>query len=315
MLHVADEAEIVAAMKAPDKVLWVDIERPDGADLRLLEEGFGFHPLSVRDVAEAHSAPKLDEYDGYVFQIVMVPKGCTEGRVEMIELSMYYLQGTFVTVRDEPWPTIDALWDAVLRDPLRELGKGAQTVYHNVVDRAVQAYEPVLNFVEEELDDLEREVLDIDDGVDSLGPIFRLRRTVRSLMRLVRAQHESVTRLATGHVKSLRKETCYLFRDVADHLTLYHGLLDDYRETLAGLRDTYIGVASNRLNEIMKRMTAFSALLLPLTFLTGLWGMNFDILPFAHHGLGFWIFLGICSIVIGGLLWMMARAGWLKRVQ
>ena len=139
MLHVADEAEIVAAMKAPDKVLWVDIERPDGDDLRLLEEGFGFHPLSVRDVAEAHSAPKLDEYDGYVFQIVMVPKGCTEGRVEMIELSMYYLQGTFVTVRDEPWPTIDALWDAVLRDPLRELGKGAQTVYHNVVDRAVQA--------------------------------------------------------------------------------------------------------------------------------------------------------------------------------
>jgi len=315
MLPVADEAEVVAAMKAPDKVLWVDIERPDGADLRLLEEGFGFHPLSVRDVAEAHSVPKLDEYDGYVFQIVMVPKGCTEGRVELIELSMYYLQGTFVTVRDEPWPTIDALWEAVMRDPVRELGKGAQTVYHNVVDRAVQAYEPVLNFVEEEIDDLEREVLDVDDGVDSLGPIFRLRRTVRSLMRLVRAQHESVTRLATGHVKSLRKETCYLFRDVADHLTLYHGLLDDHRETLAGLRDTYIGVASNRLNEIMKRMTAFSALLLPLTFLTGLWGMNFDFLPFSHHGLGFWIFLGICTVVIGGLLWIMARAGWLKRVQ
>lgn len=314
MLPVADEAEIVAAMKASDKVLWVDIERPDGADLRLLEEGFGFHPLSVRDVAEAHSAPKLDEYDGYVFQIVMVPKGCTEGRVEMIELSMYYLQGTFVTVRDEPWPTIDALWDAVMRDPVRELGKGAQTVYHNVVDRAVQAYDPVLNFVEEEIDDLEREVLNVEDGVDSLGTIFRLRRTVRRLMTLVRAQQESVMRLAVGHVKSLRKETCYLFRDVADHLTLYHGTLDDHRETLAGLRDTYIGVASNRLNEVMKTLTVFSALLLPLTFLTGLWGMNFDILPFAHHGLGFWIFLGICSIVIGGLLWIMARAGWLKRV-
>ncbi len=314
MLPVADEAEIVAAMKSPDKVLWVDIERPDGDDLRLLEEGFGFHPLSVRDVAEAHSAPKLDEYDGYVFQIVMVPKGCTEGRVEMIELSMYYLQGTFVTVRDEPWPTIDALWDAVLRDPLRELGKGAQTVYHNVVDRAVQAYEGVLNFVEEEIDDLEREVLDVDDGVDSLGTIFRLRRTVRRLMTLVRAQQESVMRLAVGHVKSLRKETCYLFRDVADHLTLYHGTLDDHRETLSGLRDTYIGVASNRLNEVMKTLTVFSALLLPLTFLTGLWGMNFDILPFARHELGFWIFLAICAVVIGGLLWLMVRAGWLKRV-
>jgi magnesium transporter len=133
-------------------------------------------------------------------------------------------------------------------------------------------------------------------------------------MRLVRAQHESVVRLAAGHVKSLRKETCYLFRDVADHLSLYSGLLDDHRETLAGLRDTYIGVSSNRLNEIMKRMTAFSALLLPLTFLTGLWGMNFHQLPLAQHGQGFWIFLVICGGVVGLLLWLMARAGWLRRV-
>jgi magnesium transporter len=315
MLPVDDEAEVVAAMKAPEKVLWIDIERPDGDDLRLLQEGLGLHPLSVRDVAESHSAPKLDEYDGYVFQIVMVPTGCSEGRVQLIELSMYYMPGTFITVRDEPWPVLDGLWEAVQKDPVRELGKGAQTVYHSVVDRAVQAYEPVLNFVEDEIDDLEREVLDVDDGVDSLGTIFRLRRTVRRLMRLVRAQHESVQRLATGHVKSLRKETCYLFRDVADHLTLFHGMLDDHRETLAGLRDTYIGVASNRLNEVMKTLTVFSALLLPLTFLTGLWGMNFDVLPFAKHASGFWIFLGLCSVVIGGLLWLMARAGWLRRVS
>ena len=314
-MPVDDEAEIVAAMKAREKVLWVDIERPDGGDLRLLEEGLGFHPLSVRDVAESHSAPKLDDYDGYVFQIVMVPKGCSEGRVELIELSMYYMQGTLVTVRDEPWPALDGCWDAVKKDPVRELGKGAQTLYHTVVDRAVQAYEPVLNFVEDEIDDLEREVLDVDDGVSSLGTIFRLRRTVRRLMRLVRAQQESVHRLATGHVKSLRKETCYLFRDVADHLSLFYGMLDDHRETLAGLRDTYIGVASNRLNEVMKTLTVFSALLLPLTFLTGLWGMNFDVLPFAHHGQGFWIFLGLCAAVIGGLLWLMVRAGWLRRVQ
>jgi magnesium transporter len=314
MLPVDDEAEIVAAMKAPDKVLWVDIERPNGDDLRLLQEGFGFHPLSVRDVAESHSAPKLDDYDRYVFQIVMAPQSVTEGRVRMVELSIYYLAGTLVTVRDEPWPVLDHLWEAVVRDPVRELGKGAQIVYHNVVDRAVQAYESVIAFVEDEIDILEKEVLDADDGIDSLSTIFRLRRSVRHLMRLVLAQQESVLRLAAGHVKSLRKETCYLFRDVADHLRLYHGLLDDHRETLSGLRDTYIGVASNRLNEIMKTLTVFSALLLPLTFLTGLWGMNFDVLPFAQHPLGFWMFLALCLSVVGGLVYLMWRAGWLRRV-
>lgn len=314
MMHVEDEAEIIEAKKSDEKVLWIDIERPDSDDLRLLEEGFGFHPLSITDVRESHTAPKLDEYEGYVFQIVMVPTSITEDRVEHIELSVYYMQGTLVTVRELPWPALDALWEAVQHDPVRRLGKGAQTVYHTIVDMAVKAYEPVINFVEDEIDSLEREVLDPDDGVDSLGPIFRLRRTLRRIARLVRGQQESVQRLASGNVKQLRKDTCYLFRDVAQHLDLYSGLLEDHRETLAGLRDTYIGVASNRLNLVMKTLTVFSALLLPLTFLTGLWGMNFDHLPLAHEAYGFWIFLGVCLAVIGGMLWFMLRAGWLRKV-
>src|SRR5687767_7216456 len=122
MMPVAEEADVVAAMKAPDKVLWLDIERPTADDLRLLEDGFGFHPLSVRDVAESHTAPKLDEYDTYVFQTVIVPKRITEERVELLELSLYYLPGTFVTIRDEPWAALDGLWNAVQRDPTRELG-------------------------------------------------------------------------------------------------------------------------------------------------------------------------------------------------
>lgn len=316
MVPVTDEAEIVAAMKAPTKVLWVDIERPDAADLAMLEHGFGFHPLSIRDVAEQHTLPKFDEYESYVFQIVMVPACSSDGDVRVLELSIYYLPGTLVTVREEPWQAIDALWDAVVRDPKTELGNGAQIVYHNVVDRAVKAYEPAIDHVEGELEQLEREVLDVNDEVDSLPRIFRLRRTVRQLLRLVRAQQDGMQRLASGHVnvKSLRKETCYLFRDVHDHLVLYQGTLDDYRETLGGLRDTYIGMASNRLNEVMRMLTVFSALLLPLTFLTGLWGMNFNQLPLASHPWGFWIFMAVCLGVVGGLLWLMVRAGWLKRV-
>jgi magnesium transporter len=315
MMPVSDEAEVVAAMKAVDKTLWVDIERPTGDDLRLLGEGFGFHPLSVRDVAEPHSLPKLDEYDSYVFQTVMAPRrlGVTD-EVLQVELSIYFLPGTLVTVRDEPWAPIDELWDGVVRDPARELGKGAQVVFHNVVDRAVRAYESVIDSVEQRIDTMEPEVLTLKGGDATLTSIFRLRRTLRQLLRLVRAQQESVYRLSLGHVKSLRKETCYLFRDVYDHLVRYHALLDDHRETLAGLRDTYIGVASNRLNEVMRRLTVFSALLLPLTFLTGLWGMNFDVLPFAHHGGGFWFFVGLCIVVVGGLFWLMVRAGWLRRV-
>lgn len=316
LVPVADEGGIVAAMKAPTKVLWVDVERPTAADLALLEQGFGFHPLSVRDVAEQHTLPKFDEYETYLFQIVMVPTCAADLRVKTLELSLYYLPGTLVTVRDEPWPALDALWEAAARDPRHELGSGAQIVYHNVIDRAVKAYEPVLEHVEAEVERLEREVLDLEDGVDSLPGIFHLRRSVRTLVRLVRAQQDGLQRLASGHVnvKSLRKETCYLFRDVHDHLTLYQGMLDDHRETLSGLRDTYIGMASNRLNEVMRMLTVFSALLLPLTFLTGLWGMNFHALPFAGHPWGFWIFVAICGAVVGGLLWLMVRAGWLRRV-
>ena len=315
MTPVADEAEVIAAMKATDKTLWVDIEGPTAADLKLLGEGFGFHPLTVRDVAEPHSLPKLDEYDTYVFQTVLAPRALgADTKVNLVELSIYYLPGTLVTIRDEPWPAIDALWAGVVRDPARELGKGAQVVFHNVVDRAVRAYEPVMDDIELQVDAIEKDVLHLTHGTQSLGAIFRLRRTLRNLMRLVRAQQESVYRLSLGQVKSLRKETCYLFRDVYDRLNLLLGILDDHRETLGGLRDTYIGVSSNRLNEVMRTLTVFSALLLPLTFLTGLWGMNFRFLPFADHVWGFWIFVGVCAAVVGGLLWLMVRAGWLRRV-
>jgi magnesium transporter len=313
MMHVEDDAEIIEAKKSTEKVLWIDIERPDNDDLRLLQDGFGFHELSITDVRESHTAPKLDEYEGYVFQIVMVPTSITEDRVEHIELSLYYMQGTLVTVRELPWPALDKLWDDAQRHPVQQLGKGAQTVYHTVLDLAVKAYEPVINAVEDEIDKLEPEVLDPDDGVDSLGPIFRLRRTLRRVGRLMRAQQENVQRLAGGNVKQLRKETCYLFRDLAQHLELYSGVLEDHRETLAGMRDTYIGIASNRLNHVMKTLTVFSALMLPLTFLTGLWGMNFDDLPLAREPLGFWLFLVVCLGVMGTMTWLMARAGWLRK--
>jgi magnesium transporter len=314
MMPVSEEADVIAAMKAVDKTLWVDIEVPDGNDLMLLGEGFGFHPLSVRDVAEPHSLPKLDEYDNYVFQTVMAPKALGESEIKHVELSIYYMPGTLVTIRDEPWAPLDELWEGVVRNPARELGKGAQVVFHNVVDRAVKSYEAVIEGLDRRIDELEREVLEQEGGKDSLGDIFRLRRTVRGLLRLVHAQQESVHRLSLGHVKSLRKETCYLFRDVYDDLRLYQALLDDHRDTLGGLRDTHLGVASNRLNEVMRRLTVFSALLLPLTFLTGLWGMNFDVLPFAHQAWGFWIFVAICTAVVGALLWLMVRAGWLRRI-
>jgi magnesium transporter len=310
--HPTDDVALVEAMKAPDKVLWVDVVSPTPEDLRLLQD-FGFHPLSIEDVSTTHTAPKLDEYDNYVFQVVMVPtfKGAHE--IELFEVEVFYQKGTIVTVRDQPWPTLDALWEAVCRDPVRELGKGAQVLYHSIVDRAVDAYWPVLSVLEDRVDEIEREVLDARGGTHTLQALFHLRGTVRHLLRSARSQRESVQRLAVGTVRSLTKETCYQFRDVHDHLLLIHDALDDYREALGGLRDTHLGVLSNRTNEVMKALTVFSAVMLPLAFVTGLWGMNLD-LPFTRSRHGFWVILGICGALGGALLALMARRGWLRRM-
>ena len=206
---------------------------------------------------------------------------------------MFYLKGTFVTVHDHPWAEIDALWTAVHRNPAAELGKGAQVLYHSVVDRAVDAYFPVLDQIDERVEALEMQVFEAGGRNDVLPTLFRLRRSVRQLLRAARNQRESVQRLAVGTVRTLTKETCYQFRDVHDHLLLLHDNLDDHRETLGGLRDTYLGVISNRMNEVMKALTVFSAILLPLTFLSGLFGMNVRV-PWQDDIVGFWIIVAVC---------------------
>jgi magnesium transporter len=312
--YPVDLDAIVEAMRAAEKVLWLDITGPTDEDFRLLLDGFGFFPGSVADCRATHTAAKLDEYDHYVFQVVMVPVHKAAHEVELFEVEIFYLKGTIVTVHERPWPALDALWEAVERDPEHELGRGAQILYHNVVDRAVREYFPILDAVDDAVEAIEQEVLSSAGDQETLPSLFRLRRSVRMLLRSTRNQRESVQRLAAGTVRSLRKETCYLFRDVHDRLLLLHDSLEDHRETLGGLRDTYLGVINNRMAEVMKTLTVFSAMLLPLTFVTGLWGMNVEV-PMAQKPAAFWIILGICAATSALTLAIVARRGWLKRMS
>jgi len=309
-----DDLSLVEAMKATEKVLWLDLQSPSPEDVKLLLDGFGFHPLSIEDLTQTHTAAKLDEYDHYVFQVVMVPFQSGPDEVDLFEVEIFYLKGTLVTVHDRPWKPLENLWEAVGRDPARELGKGAQVLYHSLVDRAVDEYFPILDGIDERVEILERKVFDAGSRGDILTVIFHLRRSVRQLLRAARNQRESVQRLAVGTVRSLTKETCYQFRDVHDHLILLHDSLDDHRETLSGLRDTYLGVINNRMSEVMKSLTVFSAILLPLAFLTGLFGMNVHV-PWQGEPTGFWVVLALCSASTLGALDWMRRKGYLRRIQ
>jgi magnesium transporter len=313
--HPVDDAALTDAKVATDKVLWLDVSEPQEEDFRLLGDGFAFHRLAIEDLRQSHGAPKLDEYEDHVFQVVMVPTCMSESgeEVELLEVEMFYTKGTLVTVHDRAWPALDGLWDAIQRDPHRGLGKGAQTIYHDLVQRAVSAYFAVLDRFDDRVEEIERQVFETS-GSETLPSLFRLRRSVRHLLRAARSQRESVQRLASGVVHSLTRETCYLFRDVHDQLLLIHDGLDDHRETLGALRDTYLGVINNRMSEIMKTLTIFSAVLLPLAFLTGLYGMNFEWLPGKASPWGFWIFVASCAGLVGSMLAWFAKRGWLKRL-
>jgi magnesium transporter len=309
-----DDTAIVEAMKATEKVLWLDLENPSPEDICLLRDGFGFHPLSLEDLSQTHTAAKLDEYDTYVFQVVMVPFLRGTDDIDLFEVELFYLKGTLVTVHDRRWAPLEALWEAVAHEPERQLGQGAQLLYHNVVDRAVDEYFPILDAIDERVEGLERQILEAGEKGSVLPSLFRLRRSVRQVLRAARNQRESVQRLAVGTIRSLRQETCYQFRDVHDHLILIHDSLDDHRDTLGGLRDAYLGVISNRMNEVMRSLTVFSAILLPLAFVTGLWGMNVHV-PFSDSPWGFWIVLVVCLVISLAVFRVMDRRGWLRRIS
>jgi magnesium transporter len=296
-----------------DKVLiWVDMEAPSEADDRVLLDVFHFHPLTVEDCRANRHHPKVEEFPDYLYFIVhAVRTDASPERFNTIELDGFIGRNYVVTYHHDRFASIDKVKQSVRSSPV-SCQRGASFLLHHIIDSIVDDYLPVMDDFDEQINELEDNIFTLRRPNDEiLQEILGLKRSVLRLRRISSKQLEVLYRMSHGQFQLISGPVLPFFRDIYDHLVRVTDLAESYRDLISGSLEAYLSVVSNRLNEIMKVLTIFSAIMLPLTFIAGVYGMNFDNMPELHSRYGYytvWIIMLVVAIGMLGLFW---RRGWI----
>ncbi len=301
--------ELTAALADPTGILWADIDSSQPKQHEWLERAFHFHPLAIEDTLSPLSRVKLEEYPGYIFTIIRGIR-LDESTDDPYDLETFNLcfflgpnflvttHGVSTLASDTVWERIDANPDLILRGPAR--------IAHDVMDQAVDDYFPVLDRLDEFIDDLEERVF-VRAETDVLHDIFSVKRLVLSMRRHLQPQREVLNALTNRPTPLLPMESQLYFRDVYDHVLRITDSLDTYRELLSSTLDSSLTQTSNRLATVTKTLSVMATLSIPFVMVSGIWGMNFTHIPLQHAPFGFWIMLLLQALlgltVVLGLKW------------
>jgi len=305
---VSEGTEFVAP--PPDGVFrWIDLQKQDDAQLKLLAERFHFHPLTIEDCSHFDQRPKLEEYGDYLFLVTHGFRltASNTNPLEVLELHSFLGQRYLVTVHVEPMSALDNVWNR-LRAEAALVTRGSDFVSYLVSDAIVDSFFPLLDELAAEVEDVEEQVLR-GDRRPQLTDIFRLKRLLVQLRKVLAPQRDVFALLAKRGDGWVDQHTALYFRDVYDHVLRIHEWVEGTRDLLGNALDAYLWSASQRTNEIMKRLTLLSAIFMPLTFITGFWGQNFTGLPFGSN----WMLaatLASCAVVPAGMVYFFLRSKW-----
>jgi magnesium transporter len=293
-------------------VIWVDMESPTEVDEQVLLDVFNFHPLTVEDCRENRHYPKVEEFPGYIYFIVHgVTSDTSPDRFNTIELDGFLGSNYVITYHHESFRSINNVKQLLRTSPIA-CQRGPAFLLHQILDHVVDYYSPVLDDFDDRIDRLEHEIFTLHRPNNAiLAQIMDLKRSVLRLRRISTKQMDILLRMSRGEFELIPEEMRPFYRDVFDHLVRVVDLAESYRDLISGSLEAYLSVVSNRMNEIMKVLTIFSAIMLPLTFIAGVYGMNFDNMPELHSRYGYLGTLAVMGVVAVGMLIFFWRRGWL----
>jgi magnesium transporter len=292
-------------------VLWVDLMNPSPEEGRILSGVFHFHDLAVEDALATTHHPKVESYGDYLYVILHrinfeAPEHCFVTDDVDFFLGSSYL----VTVHNGDSRSIQRMREICSQNAMA-LGEGPAALMHRMIDLMVDNYRPEVDELNDRLDALEKEVF--DGATRHLArDILDFKRDVSSLRRVVQPQRDVVGRLARREFPIVDEQIAYRFRDVHDHLIRLTDESMFFQDRITSLLDAHLSQVSNQLNSVMKILTVIATIFMPLTFITGLYGMNVD-LP--HFGLGgttmFWFLMVAMLVITGGMLVYFRRKRWI----
>jgi magnesium transporter len=290
--------------------LWVDIAAPSVPESLLLSDTFRFHPLSVEDAMSALEFPKVEAYHGYLY-VVLHGLDYTKGEdFGTHDIDFFLGRNFLVTVHDGNSRSIQEIRDYCPRNHTI-LGDGPVALFHRIVDRLVDRYLPEVEEFEDWMDEIEEAVFGAPTP-DLVRDILDLKRQVSALRRIAIPQRDVIGRLARREFTDISTEMAYRFRDVYDHIVRLNDQAMMLQDRITGVLEAHLSNVSNRLNQIMKVLTVVSTIFMPLTLLSGIWGMN---VPLPHfpggEALQFWWVVGVMVGLTAAMLTLFRAKRWL----
>ncbi len=306
--------ELPDALRDPGGLLWLDFQgEPPEACEPLLRQSFGFHPLAVDDALQESHVPKVDDWGQYLYVVLHAVVFDTDEengeRLDTREIDLFLGTNYLVTHHDYPIAAVERVQASCQRDT-RHLRKGADYLAYRLADELVADYMPVVERMEEAIDQMEDQVFDRPSPA-LVERIFGLKRALLRLRRIVMPQREVLNKLARGDFPAVDDEARAFFRDVYDHLVRLNDINESMRDLVSGVMDIYLSVINNRMNDIMKTLTIITTLFMPLSFIVGFFGMNFFLAPPDQTA---WITLPLLVVVVMVILLTPAAMYlWIKR--
>jgi magnesium transporter len=282
--------------------VWLDVYPPTEDDLAWLARTYGFHPLTLEDCRHFNQRAKAELYDGYLFLSVTMTARA-DGELRAQEMEAFLGPDYLITVHREPLRAIDTVRERCLPNARADL------VLYLLIDQMADAYFPLLDEMEDEIDALEDEILE-NATQATMHQIFALKQQLVFLRKITSPMRDVVNALAGTRYALIDASTALYFRDVYDHFTRIYDLVETSRDLLGNALDAYLSTVSNRLNEVMKRLTLFTAVFMPISFLVGFGGINFQQMPF-DNAIVFTLLLALLVLLPSAMLVWFWRSRWI----
>jgi magnesium transporter len=274
-------------------VFWVDLAAPGDAEFRLLSELFKFHPLSIDDARSALQFPKVEPYPGYLYLVLHgIDAEESTRRFSTRDVDFFLGRNFLITVHDGRSRSIDRLREVCMQHA-RVLSEGPVALLHRIIDSMVDNYRPVTEALEERIEKLEEHAM--AGRTQMVQQVLKVKRELATMRRVLIPQRDAVGRLARREFSAISDEMAYRFRDVFDHLIRLSEEAILFQDRMTGVLEVNLASVSNRLNQIMKVLTVMSTIFLPLTVLTGMWGMNIELPRFPGGD-------GVQFLWVGGIM-------------
>jgi len=279
-----------------DNLFWLDIENPSDEEIKILLDKFMFHPLTIEDCIHQRQRSKMENYKKYYFIVINVFKGRNiEDEFKVSEIFIYISNNYLVTVHWGKMDIIDIVYKKA-KDVTNFFERGIDFLLYNIVDEIIDDYFPIVDEIGEKIDDIESDIFEKEDK-NIQNKIFVLKKNMLKLRKIITAQREVLNTFLRHDFSIIKEENRMYFMDVYDHIMRLFDLIDTYHDLLTGTLDLYMSFISNRMNEVMKTLTIIATVIMPLTLISGIYGMNFSYMPELNTKYGYFITLGFMGLI------------------